>query len=707
MKQVLQDLRTGKTEVAEVPCPEAGFGRILVRSVCSVVSAGTERMLVEFGRAGLIAKARQQPEKVRMVLDKVRTDGLVPTIATVRAKLDEPLPMGYSNSGIVVAIGAGVTGFSVGDRVATNGRHAEYVCVPTNLAARIPEGVADEDAAFTTVAAIALQGVRLLCPALGESVVVTGLGLIGLIAVQLLRANGCRVLGLDFDRRRLELAKRFGADVADLSAGADPVAAALAFSDGRGADAVLITTSTTSDDPVHHAAVMSRKRGRIVLIGVAGLDLSRADFYEKELTFQVSCSYGPGRYDADYEDHGHDYPIGFVRWTEQRNFEAILDLLRQRRLDVGALVTHRFRIDDASAAYRVVAGSEPSLAIILDYPGSGTQGLDVSRRRVVPIAVDAVRPGGRPRIGFIGAGSYATSLLIPAFQRADVILESVASNAGVSSLHAARKYGFHFATSDVSSILDNDEIDAVVIATRHNTHAALVARALAAGKHVYVEKPLCLTVDELSLVEAALSAQSRGARILMVGFNRRYAPLIQRIRNLLAATTEPKTFVMTVNAGGVPDSHWTQDPVVGGGRFLGEGCHFVDLLRHLASAPIRDFAVVPMRSPTRDTGSVSLAFGDGSIGTIHYFANGSRAFPKEKLEVFVGGRVLQLDNFRRLRSFGWQGAGPVSSWRQDKGQAGCARAFVDAVTTGGLPPIPIDELIEVARLTIEISQRFG
>ena len=708
MKQVLQDLRTGETEVAEVPCPEPGFGRILVRSVCSLVSAGTERMLVEFGRAGLIEKARQQPEKVRMVLDKVRTDGLVPTVAAVRAKLDEPLAMGYSNAGIVVGIGSGVAGFSIGDRVATNGRHAEYVCVPTNLAARIPDGVADEDAAFTTVAAIALQGVRLLCPALGESVVVTGLGLIGLIAVQLLRANGCRVLGLDFDQRRLELAKRFGAEVADLNAGADPVAAALAFSDGRGADAVLITASTTSNEPVRHAAVMSRKRGRIVLVGVAGLDLSRAEFYEKELTFQVSCSYGPGRYDSNYEEHGHDYPIGFVRWTEQRNFEAILDLLSQRRLDVGALVTHRFRIDDAPAAYRIIAGSEPSLAIVLSYPGSDTRGLDTLRRRTIAVAIDAVKLVGRPRIGFIGAGSYATSLLIPAFRRSNVILESVASNAGISSLRAARKYGFHFATSDVSSILENDAIDAVVIATRHDSHAALVARALAAGKHVYVEKPLCLTLDELSQIEAALSTESRGAgRILMVGFNRRYAPLVQRIKDLLAATTEPKTFVMTVNAGRVPDSHWTQDPAVGGGRFLGEGCHFVDLLRHLAGAPVRDFAVVPMRSSTRDTGSVSLAFRDGSIGTIHYFANGSRAFPKEKLEVFVGGRILQLDNFRRLRSFGWQGAGTVWSWRQDKGQTGCARAFVDAITTSGLPPIPIDELIEVAHLTIEISQRFG
>jgi len=664
-------------------------------------------MLVEFSKAGLIEKARQQPEKVRMVLDKIRTDGLVPTITAVRARLDEPLPMGYSNSGVVVASGDGVTGFKVGDRVATNGRHAEYVCVPMNLAARIPDGVADEDAAFTTVAAIALQGVRLVCPALGESVVVTGLGLIGLITVQLLRANGCRVLGLDFDARRLELAKRFGAEVADLSAGADPVAAALAFSDGRGADAVLITASTTSNDPVHHAALMSRKRGRIVLVGVAGLELSRAEFYEKELTFQVSCSYGPGRYDSNYEEHGHDYPIGFVRWTEQRNFEAILDLLSQGRLDVRSLVTHRFRIEDAPAAYRVVAGAEPSLAIILGYGGSDVPAPEAVRLTTVTVATDGARRLGRPRIGFIGAGQYATSRLIPAFRHSNVILESVASSAGISSVHAARKYGFHSATSDVSSILENDAIDAVVIATRHDSHAALVVRALGAGKHVYVEKPLCLTLEELARIQAALSADARAAgRILTVGFNRRYAPLVQRMKSLLAATIEPKSFVMTVNAGTVAQSHWTQDPSVGGGRFLGEGCHFIDLLRYLAGVPIRDFAVVPLRSPTRDTGSVSLAFADGSIGTIHYFANGSRAFPKERLEVFAGGRILQLDNFRSLRAFGWQGAGRVSSWRQDKGQSECARAFVDAVATGGAPPIPTDELLEVARLTIEISERF-
>lgn len=662
-------------------------------------------MLVEFGKAGLIEKTRQQPEKVGMVLDKVRTDGLVATIAAVRAKLDEPLPMGYSNSGVVVAAGRGVTGFSVGDRVATNGRHAEYVSVPVNLAARVPEGVADEDAAFTTIAAIALQGVRLLCPALGESVVVTGLGLVGLLAVQLLRANGCRVLGLDFDQRRLELAKRFGADVVDLGAGPDAVSAALAFSGGRGVDAVLITASTTSNDPVRHAAVMSRKRGRIVLVGVVGLELSRTEFYEKELTFQVSCSYGPGRYDPNYEEHGQDYPIGFVRWTEQRNFEAILDLLRQGRLDVRALITHRFRIDDAAAAYQIVAGSEPSLAITLSYPD--TQVRDTLARRTVTVATDNVRAIERPRIGFIGAGNYARSRLIPAFRRSKVVLESVASNAGISGLHAARKYGFRFATSDVSSILDNNDIDAVVIATRHDTHAALVVRALAAGKHVFVEKPLCLTLEELSQIEAALSEGRGAGRILMVGFNRRYAPLVLRIKNLIAATPESKTFIMTVNAGEVPKSHWTQDPAVGGGRFLGEGCHFVDLLRHLAGAPVRDFTVMPMRSPTKDTVSVSLTFGNGSIGTIHYLANGSRAFPKEKLEVFVGGRILQLDNFRRLRSFGWRGAGTVASWRQDKGQTGCTRAFVDAVTGSGLPPIPIEELIEVARLSIEISQRLG
>jgi predicted dehydrogenase/threonine dehydrogenase-like Zn-dependent dehydrogenase len=703
MKQVLQNLKDGLTEVADVPAPRAGRGQLLIRSSHTLVSAGTERMLVEFGKAGLIDKARQQPDKVRMVLDKVRTDGLLPTLDAVRNKLHQPLPMGYCNVGTVVEVGAGVAGFAVGNRVASNGKHAEYVAVPVNLCARVPDGVADEDAAFTVLGAIALQGIRLAQPTLGEAVVVSGLGLIGLLTVQLLKAQGCRVLGLDFDAARLALARRFGAETVDLSQGTDPVAAAMAFSRERGVDAVIVTASTASNEPMRQAARMCRKRGRIVLVGVAGLELSRADFFEKELSFQVSCSYGPGRYDPNYEDKGQDYPVGFVRWTEQRNFEAVLDMLAERRLDVAPLVSHRFDIADADRAYAVVGGAEPSLGIVLRYPTAADAAPPSATARVV--ALPAMQDGGAAtalRLSVIGAGNYAGAVLIPAFKAAGARLASIASAGGASSVHLGRKFGFEQATTDSAALLSDSQAQAVVICTRHDTHADYVLRALAAGKHVFVEKPLALTLDELAHIESA-AAQSPQLR-LMVGFNRRFAPQVRKMRELLVTVPGPKAFVMTVNAGAVPAQHWTQDASVGGGRLVGEGCHFIDLLRHLAGAPIESFHALRLQAATPDSASIGLRFADGSIGTLHYLANGSKAFPKERLEVFAGGRVLQLDNFRRLAGFGWPSFSKLNLWRQDKGQAACAAAFVASVKNGGTAPIALSELIEVARISIQIEE---
>lgn len=724
MKQILQDLSNGQTQLAEVPCPRLGAGALLIESRRTLVSAGTERMLVDFGKANLINKARQQPDKVRMVLDKVRTDGVAPTLEAVRSKLAQPLPMGYCNVGVVAGLGAGVANFAVGDRIASNGKHAEVVSVPVNLCAKVPETVSDDEAAFTVIGAIALQGIRLVQPTLGEAVVVTGLGLIGLITVQLLRAQGCRVLGIDPDSSKLALARQFGAEVVDLSAGEDPVAAAEAFSRGRGVDAVIVTASTKSSEPMHQSALMCRKRGRIVLVGVTGLELSRADFYEKELTFQVSCSYGPGRYDPNYEEKGQDYPVGFVRWTEQRNFEAVLDMMADGRLDVEPLISHRFSIDEAEKAYAVVGGAEPSLGILLEYPGSDDKGRELLKRTVA--LSPAVRPvsqrerGELVSVSFVGAGNYATGVLIPAFQAAGVRLRSVASSGGVSGFHAGRKYGFEETTTDTQRVFGDAETDVVVVTTRHDSHARLVLQAVTAGKHVFVEKPLCLTLAELAEIEqvllgdgrdAALPEAGRGERsaghgatsLVMVGFNRRFSALVRKTKALLGGVKGPKSFVMTVNAGAIPAEHWTQDPAVGGGRILGEACHFIDLLRHLAEAPIQQWSRAAMASGTGDTVSLQLVFEDGSIGTIHYFANGSKAFPKERLEVFCAGRVLQLDNFRRLRGFGWPGFRKLALLRQDKGQKASAAAFVKSVQTGGPAPVPPAELLEVSRVSIELA----
>ena len=711
MKQILQSLKNGATQVAEVPCPAVKRGHLLVRSTRTLVSVGTERMLVEFGKAGWIEKARQQPDKVRMVLDKIRTDGLAPTLEAVFNKLDQPLPLGYCNVGTVLEAGPGLVGYAPGDRVVSNGKHAEAVCVPINLTARVPDAVSDEEAAFTVLGAIALQGIRLVQPTLGEAVVVTGLGLIGLVTVQLLRAHGCRVLGLDFDREKLAMARAFGAETVDLSAGEDPVAAAQAFSRGRGVDGVIITAATKSNEPMHQAALMCRKRGRIVLVGVTGLELSRADFFEKELTFQVSCSYGPGRYDSNYEEKGNDYPVGFVRWTEQRNFEAVLDMMADGRLDVKPLISHRFAISDAEKAYELVGGAAPSLGILLEYPTLSAKSDADVRRTTVEIPREAARPsasaaGGTASIAFVGSGNYATAVLIPAFKATGARLRTVVSSAGVSGVHAGKKFGFEATTTDTASVFADPSVNAVVVSTRHDSHADLVCEALAAGKHVFVEKPLALVTDEVERIAAAhASAEAKRGRapIVMVGFNRRFAPQIVRMKSLLAGAPGPKAFIATMNAGAIPADHWTQDRAVGGGRIVGEACHFIDLLRFLAGAPIASIRTSAMDAACGDTVSIDLSFEDGSIGTVHYFANGSKAFPKERVEVFAQGRVLQLDNFRRLTSFGWPGFKKLNLWRQDKGQSACSQAFVDAVAQSAASPIPFGEVLEVARRTIEAA----
>lgn len=703
MKQILQSLKTGATEVATVPVPGVSRGQVLVSTSITLVSAGTERMLVEFGKAGWIDKARQQPDKVRMVLDKIKTDGLMPTVEAVFNKLDQPLPLGYCNVGRVAKVGAGETAFAVGDRVISNGKHAEVVSVPFNLCAKVPDSVSDDEAAFTVLGAIALQGIRLVQPTLGETVVVTGLGLVGLMTVQLLLAHGCRVLGLDFDPAKLALAKQFGAEVVDLAAGQDPVAIATAYSRGRGVDAVIVTAATKSSEPMHQAALMCRKRGRIVLVGVTGLELSRDDFFKKELTFQVSASYGPGRYDPNYEEKGQDYPVGFVRWTEQRNFEAVLDMMADGRMDVKPLISHRFPIDEAEKAYELVGGSGPSLGILLEYPG-----IELSReaRTVLlgsPLSPLPSPPRGEGGVSFIGSGNYATAVLIPAFKAAGARLRSVASSAGVSGVHAGRKFGFEETTTDTDRLFADSETNTIVVTTRHDSHARFVKQALQAGKHVFVEKPLCLTLDELASIESSCAVMA-SPLIVMVGFNRRFAPQVQRMKQLLGGVSGPKAFVMTVNAGAIPADHWTQDREVGGGRIVGEACHFIDLLRFLTGVPITGHQRMAMDSATQDTLTLQLSFADGSIGTVHYFANGSKAFPKERLEVFAAGRVLQLDNFRKLTGFGWPGFSKMNLWRQDKGQKACAQAFVDAIQQGLPSPIPAAEIFEVSRISMELAQ---
>ena len=712
MKQVLQKLSDGETWLADVPCPKNMNGSLLIASCRTLISAGTERMLVDFGKASFITKARKQPEKVNQVLNKIKTDGLFPTIDAVRTKLDQPIPLGYSNAGVVLE--SGVEGFEKGDRVVSNGCHAEVVRVPKHLCAKIPDQVDNDSAAFVVLGAVGLQGIRLLKPTLGEGIVVFGLGLIGLMCVQMLRANGCRVLGIEMDSSRCALARQLGAETVDLSRGQDLVSAAQTFSRGRGVDGVVVTAASQSDEIIHQAAEICRKRGRIILVGVAGLNLRRDDFFKKELSFQVSASYGPGRYDPLYEEKGQDYPVGFVRWTEQRNFEAVLDMMETGTLDVKLLISHRFSIDEAQKAYEVITGSDHSLAILLEYPGGEARKLNQQTMRLSvghSLSVHSTnrRVKNNVSVSFVGAGNYATAMLIPAFRAVGARLRSIASAGGISSTHVGEKFGFEKTTTDSDMIFSEEETDVVVISTRHNSHADLVLKAQAAGKHVFVEKPLCLSLSELKeITEKNSTFENKRVRpmpILMIGFNRRFAPLIQKLKSLLQEVSSQKSFVMTVNAGMIPVDHWTQDSTVGGGRIIGEACHFIDLLRYLAGYPIRDAQMLRMKTKTNDTVSLGLCFSDGSIGTVHYFANGNRSFPKERLEVFAGGRILQLDNFRKITGFGWPGFRKMRLFKQDKGQKACVEAFVRAVMQGDESPIPVEELFEVTRVTLELEKQ--
>lgn len=703
MKQVLQNLSNGETSLVDIPCPQEKSGELLIATSKTLVSVGTERMLIDFGKSNWIEKARSQPDKVKMVLDKVKTDGLMPTIDAVRSKLDQPLPLGYCNVGVVQSNGG--TEFEVGSRVVSNGNHAEIVRVPKNLCALVPDNVDDESASFTVLAAIALQGVRIAGPTLGEAVVVTGLGLIGLITVQILRANGCRVLGIDFDSAKCELARSFGAETVDLSKGEDSLAFAKSFSRGRGVDSVIITASTKSNEPVSQAANMCRKRGKVVLVGVVGLELSRADFYEKEISFQVSCSYGPGRYDREFEQKGNDYPVGYVRWTEQRNFEAVLDLMSSGALNIKPLISHRYEIDDAVNAYKCL-DDKSSLGILLNYSSSAEELL--SKKQINLSSSEESLAGGKAVCGFVGGGNYASRVLIPAFSKAGAALDTLLTSGGVSAVHHGNKNGFKKASTDYSSLLEDTAIDTVVIATQHNQHADQVIQALKAGKNVFVEKPLALKHEEVQAIEAAYSAAPEKPRV-MVGYNRRFAPLIQEMKGLLDPVREPKSFIMTMNAGAIPTDHWTQDAEVGGGRIIGEACHYIDLMRYLVGHKITGFqaqcmGAAPGVEVVEDKASITLSFEDGSFGTIHYFANGGKAFPKERIEAFANDGVLQLNNFRALKGFGWKGFSKKKLVSQDKGQGNCCEAFVSSIVDNKPSPIAFDEIVEVANYSIEIAE---
>ena len=691
MKQIIQDLKSGDTILEEIPAPKVRRGCILIKTHRTLVSLGTERMLVQFGKASLLDKVRQQPEKVKQVLEKVKSDGLLPTYQAVSRKLAEPMPLGYCNAGEVIAVGDGVTEFKIGDKVASNGQHAEIVCVPKNLVALIPEGVSYDEASFTVIGSIGLQGIRLVNPTFGETIVVIGLGLIGLITAELLLANGCNVIGLDFDQTKVDLANSKGIKAFNTSGESDPVSIVQNISDNIGADAVIITASTKSDDVIAQAAKMSRKRGRIVLVGVVGLNINRADFYEKELTFQVSCSYGPGRYDTNYENNGVDYPLPFVRWTEKRNFETILQAISSKRIDVKPLITEVIDLEDYNQIYGNMSGSK-SIASIMKYSG------DVAFNKT-SIQVHAKNFGThKGTLGIIGAGNFTSATVMPVLKKINASLKYISSASGLSSTTMAKKYGIGYSTTNTDDILNDKEVDAVLITTRHNTHAQLTINALKAGKHVFVEKPLALTFDEIDAIQ---TVYSQNDKTLTVGFNRRFSPFAIDAKQLLGNDNTPINVIATMNAGFIPANSWVHDLKIGGGRIIGEACHLIDLITYFTGSLVESVTMTSMgvnADENTDNASILLKYKNGSLGVINYFANGSKAYSKERVEIYSQNRTIVIDNFRKSTYFGFKKSGLSKS--QDKGHEEQFKRFITCLTQGGPAIIPFEEIINTSKAAL-------
>ncbi|MCP4139316.1 MAG: Gfo/Idh/MocA family oxidoreductase [Chloroflexi bacterium] len=695
MKQLLQNIKNGQAVVAEVPVPSPRKGMALIKTSASLVSAGTERMVVEFAEKTLVGKARSRPDLVKQVIDKALREGLLNTAQAAFNKLDEPMALGYSSAGTIIELGENMDGFHVGQRVACAGggyaSHAEYAVVPRNLLAPIPDNLDFESAAFATLGAIALHGFRLAEPKLGETVAVIGIGLLGLITMQLAAAAGCRVIGIDVDPKRVELAETFGFDTCSRAQAEDSVQA---FTVNRGADSVVICADTPSNDPVTLAGSIARDRAKVVATGAVGLEIPRKIYFEKELSFINSRSYGPGRYDPLYEESGVDYPIGYIRWTEGRNLEAVVDLLANGKLKVESLITHRLPIEKAEEAYEIITGKkeEPFIGVLLTYKETGNQ--EIGTRIEFP---KIISHSPLVKLGVIGAGLYANATLLPVLKKTDMELVGIASAGGLKAQHSAKKFAFSYATSSADEIINDENVNTVAVLTRHDLHSELVIKALEAGKHVFVEKPLAVNAEQLAKVEEALT---RHSSLITVGFNRRFAPLARELESFYADRVEPLHVHYRINAGYIPLKHWLHDPEQGGGRIIGEGCHFIDFVTFLVGeAPISVIAhALPDNGKYReDNVSMTFTFSDGSIGVVDYLANGDKSVSKERVEVFGGGKVATLNDYRSLEMVHNGKCKTIKNrLGQDKGWKDEMLALEKAVKSGE-PPIPYEQLIGVTK----------
>ncbi len=710
MKQVFQNLKNGSSFIKEIPIPSIRKNEVLVKSICSLISSGTENMLLKFGKANPLGKVLQQPDKFKDVLNKISSDGLFETMEAVKNKIDQPLPLGYSNVGEVIKVGEGVRNLKIGDRIASNGPHAEIFAVNQNLCARLPENVSNDSAAFTVMASIGLQGIRLASPTFGETFLVSGLGLIGLLTSQLLIAQGCKVLGVDPDEERCSLARLYGVDALNISNNVDQVEWCLSKTENLGVDGAIVTAATDSSQPINLSAKSCRKRGRVILVGSTPIKLKRDFFYKKEITFQVSCSYGPGRYDKSYEESSHDYPIGFVRWTEQRNFQAIIYSLEKEYLKTKNLISHRFSLDEIEKAYEILTGEENNLGILIDYDN------EVTHQSQKVLFEDFYKKNKienlkkNPFVGFVGSGNYASRVLIPAFAKSGANFHSLVSSNGVSPSHFGKKFSFPIISTDVKSLIDDEECNTIVICTRHDSHASLIIDCLKKGKNVFVEKPLCLNFNELKSIKNQLLETNKTFNkkpILMVGFNRRFSPLVEQLRLNMEYLKGPKSFIYTINAGFIAEDHWIQDPLVGGGRLIGEVCHFLDLLRYLASSSIESIECFAANSSfaSPQTYHLQIKFVDGSTGSINYISSGDKSYPKERLEVFCDSTIQRIDNFKKIITWGNKRLKNKKMLKQDKGQVECTKKFINSIKNNEKCPIPLEQIFEVQKWLLKAQEQ--
>ena len=682
MKQIIQDIKSGKTILEEIPAPSIVHGEVLIQTKKTLVSTGTEKMLVNFGKAGYIGKIKQQPEKFKLAIDKIKSDGIKPTLEAIFRKLDEPIPLGYSNSGIVIGVGNGVKSIRVGDRVACNGYHAEIVSVPENLVAKIPDNVSYEDAAFTVVGSIGLQGIRLLNPTFGETIVVYGLGVIGLISAQILKSNGCNVIGIDLDEKKLKIADKLGIktinpDKQELHSKVNE------FTSGIGADGVLITASSKNNTIINDSAKMSRKRGRVILIGVVGLDINRSEFYDKEIIFQVSCSYGPGRYDSMYEDKGLDYPIGFVRWTEKRNFNAFLGALSNGLINLKPLISKIVPLENYFDIYNNI--DDNSIANIIKFDNENED----FNKNLISVNKTIYNPT-KAIIGIVGAGDFTSSTLLPNLKKIKTQIKYIVSAKGLRGTLLAKKYNIDNSSTDFNQLLNDKDITGVIISTRHNLHSTQVIESLKANKHTFVEKPLAINLEQLLDIKKVFEKSKAS---LMVGFNRRFSPLSIYAKKVLGENPGPINVIATMNAGFLPSDHWTQDIDIGGGRIIGEACHYIDLISFLSSSRVKSILMTPSGLNTNlnsDNGTITLKYDNGSLGVINYFSNGHKSYSKERIEIYQSGKNIIIDNFKKINFFGYNNRSQNNY--QDKGHYNQFKNWNSFLVTGGEPLIKFESL---------------